>query len=591
VLAQLEEQIASVGTNRRKYIARYVHAAPTRLNQACWLEVGFPGTIPIGGMQPTQVPETHYAVSGGVHIAYQTVGTGPIDLVFVMGWVTHMDYFWQEPRYARFLRRLASFSRLILLDLRGRGLSDRAVGIPTLEERLDDIRAVMDAVGSKRAAIMGVSEGGVVSMVFAATYPVRTAQLVLVGTAPRSLWAPDWSWAETQRDFDKRMLKIERDQGWGTLEWAAQDLERRAPGYVHDEDFKRWWVTYLRMGASPGAAIAITRLNSATDIRHVLPAIRVPTLILQRSGDRVTRVEASRYMAAHIAGATYFELPGDEHLPFLGDQNDILTRVEEFLGGGRATAEPDSMLATVLAMEIVERAQVMANVGERSWRDIQRAYSEIVQRALDVHRGRSVTTDSESLLATFDGPSRAIRCALTIVQQSLSLGIKPRAGLHTGECDIVEGEPGGLSFRVAAWIMAQASGGEVLASNTVRDLVSGSAIAFDDADVHATTPGPGGRWRVFRVESPYSRANAGDTRAVVPDVPRSHDSLTPREREVVGLLARGRTNREIADALIISERTVENHVSNVLGKLSLETRAQVAVWALRRDQTGVPISA
>jgi pimeloyl-ACP methyl ester carboxylesterase/DNA-binding CsgD family transcriptional regulator len=534
-------------------------------------------------MQPAQGPETHYATSGGVHIAYQTVGTGPIDLVFVMGWVTHMDYFWQEPHYARFLRRLASSSRLILLDLRGRGLSDRAVGIPTVEERMDDIRAVMDAVGSKRAAVMGVSEGGVVSMVFAATYPERTSRLVLVGTAPRSLWAPDWSWAERPDEFERRMRRIEHDQGWGTLEWATGDLERRAPGFTHDEDFKRWWVTYLRMGASPGAAIAITRLNSMIDVRHVLPAIRVPTLIVHRTGDKVSPVQGGRYMAEHIPGARYVELPGVEHLPFLGDQDAVLTPVEEFLGAGRATAEPDSVLATVLAIEIADTPQVMARVGERGWRELQHAYSEIAQGALDLHRGRCVMQGSDQLLATFDGPSRAIRCAQTIVEQSSPLGIEPRAGLHTGECDVVDGKPGGLALRVAAWIMAQARAGEILASHTVRDLVSGSAIAFEDADVRAAAPGPGGTWRLFRVESPYRRRDARGKPALRVHA-RARDPLTPREREVVGLVARGRTNREIADTLIISERTVENHVSNVLGKLGLETRAQVAIWALRRDQ-------
>ena len=541
-------------------------------------------------MQPAQVPETRYAMSGGVHIAYQTVGNGPIDLVFVLGWVTHMDYFWQEPHFARFLRRLASFSRLILLDLRGRGLSDRAVGVPTLEERMDDIRAVMDAVESKRAAVMGVSEGGVVSTLFAATYPERTSELVLVGTGPRVLWAPDWSWAETQPEFEKRMLRIENDQGWGTLEWASHDLERRAPGYAHDEEFKRWWVTYLRMGASPGAALAITKLNSVTDCRHVLPAIRVPTLIVHRSGDKVSPVESGRYMAAHIPGSKYVELAGDEHLPFLGDQDEIITAVEEFLGVGRGIAQPDSVLATVLAMEIATPAQIMANIGERSWRDIQSAHAEIVQRALDLHRGRSVMMGHEGLLATFDGPSRAIRCAQTIVEQTFPLGIKPRAGLHTGECDVVDDNLGGLPLRVAAWIMSQAEAGEILSSNTVRDLVSGSAIAFEDADVHAAAPGPGGIWRLFRIDSPYRIGNTGG-KSVVRVASRDHDPLTPREREVVGLLARGRTNREIADTLIISERTVENHVSNVLGKLNLETRAQVAIWALGRDQIGSPMSA
>jgi pimeloyl-ACP methyl ester carboxylesterase/DNA-binding CsgD family transcriptional regulator len=541
-------------------------------------------------MQPAQVPETRYASSGGVHIAYQTAGSGPIDLVFVMGWVTHMDYFWQEPHFARFLRRLASFSRLILLDLRGRGLSDHAVGVPTLEERMDDIRAVMDAVESRRAAIIGVSEGGVVSTLFAATYPERTSKLVLVGTGPRVLWAPDWSWAETQPEFEKRMLRIERDRGWGTLEWAAHDLERRAPGYAHDEEFKRWWVTYLRMGASPGAALAITKLNSVTDCRHVLPAIRVPTLIVHRRGDRVSPVQSGRYMAAHITGATYVELPGDEHLPFLGDQDEILTAVEDFLGVDRGIAQPDSVLATVLAMEIADPAQVMANVGEGRWRNIQHAYAEIVRRALDVYRGRAVVMSSDNVLATFDGPSRAVRCAQSIVEESSRVGIKPRAGLHTGECEVVDGQPAGLALRRAAWIMAQAKAGEILSSNAVRDLVSGSAIAFEDAEVHAAAPGPGGTWRLFRIESLYRTGKAAG-KSAVRVASRAHDPLTRREREVVGLLARGRTNREIADALIISERTVENHVSNVLGKLSLETRAQVAIWALRRDQTGTLLSA
>jgi DNA-binding CsgD family transcriptional regulator/class 3 adenylate cyclase len=383
---------------------------------------------------------------------------------------------------------------------------------------------------------------------------------------------------------------FEHDQGWGTLEWAAHDLERRAPGFAHDDDFKRWWVTYLRMGASPGAAIALSRLNSAIDIRHVLPAIRVPTLIIHRSGDRVSHVQGGRYMAAHIPGATYVELPGDEHLPFLGDQNEILTPVEEFLGAGRAAAEPDSVLATVLAMEIADPAQVMANVGERRWRDIQHAYTEIVRRALDVYRGRAVMMSSDNVLATFDGPSRAVRCAQRIVEEGSRVGIKPRAGLHTGECELVDGQPSGLALRVAAWVMAQATAGEILSSNAVRDLVSGSAIAFEDADVRAPAPGPGGTWRLFRIESRYRTGNAAG-KSVVRVASGDHDPLTPREREVVGLLARGRTNREIADTLVISERTVENHVSNVLGKLRLETRAQVAIWALRRDQIGAPMSA
>jgi class 3 adenylate cyclase/DNA-binding CsgD family transcriptional regulator len=451
---------------------------------------------------------------------------------------------------------------------------------------MDDIRAVMDAVGSRRAAVMGISEGGSMSILFAATYPERTSALVLIGTAPRWEWAPDWPWARNQREFEKASQAIE--EGWGTLEWAARDLQRRAPGHANDPEFVRWFATYTRMGASPGAAVALNRLNRMIDNRQVLSAIRVPTLIVHRSGELIARVEAARYMAAHIPGASYVELPGDEHLPFLGDQNEILEPIEKFLGAGGRTAEPESMLATVLAMEIANAPQVMANLREARWREVQHAYAEVVQRALDFYRGRSVMSGSDGLLVTFDGPSRAIRCAQTIVEQTLALGVEPRAGLHTGECEIADGKPGGLPVRLAAWVMAQAKPGEILASNTVRDLVSGSAIVFEDTDVHVAAPGVGRRMRLFRIESSYRAGGTGGSPAAPVPI---RDQLTPREREVVGLLARGRTNREIADALVISERTVENHVSNVLGKLRLDTRGQVALWALGRYEAGAPISA
>ena len=537
-------------------------------------------------LQPWPTPETRYASSDGVHIAYQTLGDGPIDLVFTMGWVTHLDYFWQEPRFARFLRRLASFARLILVDTRGTGLSDRAVGLPTLEERMDDIRAVMDAVGSRRAAIVGVSEGGSMSILFAATYPERTAALVLLGSAPRWLWAPDWPWSRTLAEIEGAEERIV--QGWGTVAWAAQDLRRRAPSLADDHAFVRWWATYLRMGASPGAAIALNRMNVTIDNRHVLPAIRVPTLIVHASGDQIARVEAARYMAEHIPGATFLELPGDEHLPFVGDQDQILGPIQEFLGAGRPATEPDRVLGTVLAVRLADLPRLMAERGQHGWREAQRAYLAVVQRALELHRGRILMTSSDSVLATFDGPSRAVRCAQRIGADSAPLGIVPCAALHTGELDLVEGRPTGLALRVAAWIVSQARDGEILSSNTARDLVSGSGITFEDADVRAPSPSPGGTWRLFRVGSPPTGASQ---RAVIRSAPRRHHALTPREREVVGLLARGRTNREIADTLIISERTVENHVSNVLGKLGLDTRAQVAIWALRREHPDASASA
>jgi pimeloyl-ACP methyl ester carboxylesterase/DNA-binding CsgD family transcriptional regulator/class 3 adenylate cyclase len=523
------------------------------------------------------MPETRYANSGGVHIAYQVVGDGPLDVLFVMGWVTNMDYFWQEPGFARFLRRLASFSRLIMVDKRGTGLSDRVAGLPTLEERMDDIRVVMDAVGSKRAALVGVSEGGSMAILFAATYPERTSNLVLVGTAPRWLWAPDWPWSPTQREIDARLKAIER--GFGTVEWATRDLERRAPSMARNEEFRRWWMTYVRMGASPGAAIALALMNLMIDNRHVLPSIRVPTLIVHRTGDLIARVEAARYMAANIRGARYVELPGDEHLPFVGDQDEILAQIEQFLGARRSTAEPDTVLATALAVELCDSGQTMAGVGECRWQDLQRTFTQLSHSAIDAQRGRAVTVASDRLVAVFDGPSRAIRCAQAIVDQCAELGIRVRGGLHTGECLLVDGEPGGLPLRTAAWAMSQANSGEVLATSTVRDLVSGSGIAFDDTNARLSAPGPGGAWRLFRVDA-RRPVDTTSSAAAIAAHSRTRDQLTRREREVVALLARGRTNREIADTLIISERTVENHVSNVLAKLGLESRAQVAVWVL-----------
>ncbi len=527
-------------------------------------------------MQPAQTPEAQYANSGGVHIAYQTLGDGPIDVVFVMGWVTHLDYFWHEPGFARFLRRLASFSRLILVDKRGTGLSDRAVGLPTLEERMDDIRAVMDTVGSERAALIGVSEGGSMSVLFAATYPERTSALVLVGTAPRWLWAPDWPWSPSEREIATRLQAIERS--FGTRAWATQDLKRRAPGMADNDEFKNWWLTYMRVGAGPGAMIALAQMNTMIDNRHVLPSIRVPTLIVHRSADLIARVESARYMAAHIPGARFVELPGDEHLPFVGDQDEVIAPIEHFLGADRADAAPDTVLATALSIEICESAQVMASLDARRWEDLRRSFAELVERALGVQRGRILSSAADRVLAVFDGPSRAIRCAQAIMDESATLGVRARAGVHTGEVTLMDGEPGGLPLRVAAWAMSHAAPGDLLASSTVRDLVSGSGLAFEDPNLAQVAPGPGGAWRLFRVDS--RRAASASRPSPL------HDPLTRREREVVALLARGRTNREIADALIISERTVENHVSSVLGKLGLESRAQVAIWVLRRgDET------
>jgi pimeloyl-ACP methyl ester carboxylesterase/DNA-binding XRE family transcriptional regulator len=407
--------------------------------------------------------ETRYARSGDVSIAYQVLGSGPIDLVFVMGWVSHLDYFWEEPRFARFLRRLASFARVILFDKRGTGLSDRGVGLPTLEQRMDDVRAVLDAVGSERAALLGISEGGALCVMFAATYPQRTAALALVGAFPRRLWAPDYPWGATVAERERRLEQVER--GWGSADWARRDLEQRAPSAAHDEQFASWWMTYLRMSASPGAALAAVRMNNQIDVRPVLPTIHVPTLVIHRTGDRLVPVELGRSMAAQIPDARYVELPGDDHLPFVGDQDTLLDALEEFITGGRQTIESDRVLATVLALEVASPS---------------RALEHVVREQLERHRGRLARTTPNGLLATFDGPARGIRCALAIIAESRPLGIELRGALHTGECDLVDGGLGGVPFRIALAALAHAEPGRVMVSRTVRDLVVGSGIEFDE---------------------------------------------------------------------------------------------------------------
>lgn len=404
-----------------------------------------------------RLPQTRYARSGDVNIAYQVLGHGPFDLVFVMGWVSHLDYFWREPSFARFLQRLASFARLILFDKRGTGLSDRVPNneLPTLEQRMDDVRAVMDAVGSRRAALCGVSEGGPMCSLFAATYPERTLALVMIGTYAKRIRDSDYPWGPTaeqrQRFFDEIRAH------WG----GPLGIEERAPSMAHDPDFREWWATYLRMGASPGAALALTQMNSEIDVRQVLPSIRVPTLVIHRSGDRCLTVEEGRYVASRIPGAKYVELPGADHLPFAGDQDAILMRIEEFLTGVSHAPEPDTVLATVLVL-------------------IGAAH---VAKELDWFRGRAIQTTPDRTMAVFDGPARAIRCAAAIVEHA-----PIRAGLHTGECEV--GRADGITFETCARIAEAAAPAEVLVSSTVKDLVAGSGIRFEER-------GTSGEWRVF----------------------------------------------------------------------------------------------
>jgi class 3 adenylate cyclase len=433
-------------------------------------------------------PETRYAKSGDVSIAYQVVGDGPIDLVLVPGFVSHLDVDWDDPRHAHFLHRLGSFSRLIRFDKRGTGLSDRPGGLPDLETRMDDVRAVMDAAGSERAALFGYSEGGPMSVLFAATYPEMATALVLYGTyAKRSGPGEDYPWAATWEERQGYAKQIEED--WG----SDADLHRICPGA--DEAMARWWCARARAAASPGAARDLILMNSLIDVRHVLAVVQVPTLVLHRSGDLDAQVDEGRYIAEHILGARFVELPGADHAPWI-DADQVVDEIEEFLTGARPAPESDRVLATVLFTDIVGSTQRAVELGDRRWRELLEAHNEAVRVQLVRFRGHEVDTAGDGFLATFDGPARAIRAAHAIQESVRRLGIELRAGLHTGECELADGKVRGIAVHTGARVAALAGPGEVLVSSTVRDLVAGSGIAFEERGEHELKDVPG-RWKLY----------------------------------------------------------------------------------------------
>jgi len=425
-------------------------------------------------------PETRYARSGDVDIAYQVLGEpGGIDIVFVMGWVSHLEYFWKEPSFARFLRRLASFSRLILFDKRGTGLSDRVpiAQLPTLEERMDDVRAVMDAAGSERAVLLGVSEGGPMSALFSATYPQKTLALVMIGTYARRLRDADYPWGPTPAERELFFEEIQRT--WG----GPVGIDARAPSRAHDPDFREWWATYLRMGASPGAAIALTKMNAEIDVRGVLPSVQAPSLVIHRRGDLCLRAEEGEHVARLIPGARFLELPGVDHLPFVGDQDAMLDEIEDFVTSLRFTIEPERVLATVMTLDTLNPADYLR-------------VADHIGREIEWFRGQPVAAGSAPgfACATFDGPARAARCAAAIVRHGTRPGIPIRAAVHSGECEFLAGRvTGGPAVRIANQIRETAAPGEVLVTNAVRDLVAGSGIRFTDRGF--VDP-----WSIFRVE-------------------------------------------------------------------------------------------
>ena len=422
--------------------------------------------------------------------------SGPVrvDLVYVPGWLSNVELNWEEPTYARFLTRLASFARLILFDKRGTGLSDRVPEqeLPTLEQRMDDVRAVLDSVDSERAALFGVSEGGAMSALFSATYPERTSALVMYGSYARRQRTSDYPWGQSAEDLAASLREIE--EGWGGPVGRAI----RAPSAAHDQRFMRFWASYLVQSASPQAALTLARMNAEIDIRPILSAIRVPTLILHREGDRVVGMDDARYLAEQIPSAELVLLAGDDHLPWVGDQDSVLDEVEECLTGIRRGPALDRVLATVLFTDIVDSTKKAAELGDTKWKGLLHAHDERVRTELARFRGVEVKTTGDGFLASFDGPARAVGCAHAIIDGVRNLGIEIRAGCHTGEVELLDGDLGGIAVHIGARVVALAGAGEVLVSSTVKDLVVGSGLTFDDRGLHRLKGVPD-EWHLYAV--------------------------------------------------------------------------------------------
>jgi class 3 adenylate cyclase len=436
--------------------------------------------------------EIGYARSGEVEIAYRTLGTGPLTLVYVDGSFSNLEVMWEHPDYRSFCERLASFSRLVLFDKRGMGLSDR-VEVGTLEERMDDVRAVMDAVGAERAALLGVSEGGPMSLLFAATYPERTSALVLCGAEVKEETTEDWPWGEmTRTDFEQTVVTL--PQRWGKGLSASKFFPDAA-----DPDFeRRWWAKLQVQSASPRVAVAFQRMAFDIDVRHVVPTITTPTLIIHRVGDKICHVENARFLASKIEGSRYVELPGEDHVPSAGGGGEIVDEIQEFLTGVREPEQPDRVLATVLFTDIVGSTERARDLGDRGWRDLLDRHHAAVRHELTRFRGREIDTAGDGFFAVFDGPARGIRCARSIVAALREVGIEIRAGLHTGEVELAAGAVRGIAVHTGARVASLARPGEVLVSGTVKDLIAGSGIELLDRGVHQLKGIPG-EWRVYAV--------------------------------------------------------------------------------------------
>lgn len=436
-----------------------------------------------------ETPETRYAKSGEVHIAYQVFGNGPVNLVYAPGFVSHIDHYWDEPSCARWLRRLGEFCRVVMFDKRGTGLSDLVPALPHMDERMDDLRTVMDAAGMDSAAVSGISEGGPLAVLFAATHPDRCRALVLYGA-----FAKFSSWVATDEAFDAMIDYI--DNHWG----SGESLPLFAPSRQDDPAFRKWWGKFERLGGSPAATMALMRMNREIDITDILPTVQVPTLVIHRTGDVTIDVEAGRLLGQRIPGARYVELPGVDHLPMAGDNTDeILNLYEEFLTGTRSDdrAGFDRVLSTVLFTDIVASTERAGALGDRRWRSLLDEHDSLVRRELQRFRGNEVKPLGDGFLATFDGPARAIRCALAIQAATRPLGIDIRAGLHTGEVALSDRDVRGIAVHIASRVAGRAGPGETLVSRTVKDLVAGSGLRFADLGTHRLKGVPDD-WQLFK---------------------------------------------------------------------------------------------
>jgi class 3 adenylate cyclase/pimeloyl-ACP methyl ester carboxylesterase len=441
-------------------------------------------------------PVTRYAKSDDVLVAFQEMGKGDVDLVYCAEFWHSIEAQWLEPRFEAFLRRLASFSRLVSFDQRGTGLSDPVPvsELPTLEQWMDDVRAVMDATDSERAALLGSGGGGLMTMLFAATYPERTAALILLNSFARLTRTQDYPWG-TSSDYEDEFVEKMRT-GWGQGVFA----DVVAPSAANEPGFREWWARYERLGTRAGAIVPIRHMLQLVDVRHVLSSIQAPTLIVSATGNRLVDVGHGRYLAEHIPGAKYVELSGDDHLPFIGDSEAILDEIEEFLTGFRHGGEPDRVLATVLFTDIVESTEHAAALGDRRWRELLDRHDEAIRRVLARFNGREIDTAGDGFLAIFDGPGRAVRAAQAIRDAIRGMGLEVRVGLHTGEVELVGSDVRGIAVHIGARVSAEAGPGEVLVSSTVKDLVAGSGIEFEDRGPHVLKGVPGD-WRLFAAKT------------------------------------------------------------------------------------------